>query len=383
MAASPPGTSSRPRGSIVTRLLLAFLVVSVLPTATFALLAIQEGMPGGTAEVEGGGEAGGRGGEAGEDGGEAGGVAEGEAGEQLLGVPIATIELVVAGSTLALGILMALYVGRTIVRPIRELERGMQRVEAGDLETRVGMPSNDEIGRLGMAFDRMVVGLRREALIRDLFGQYVTPELARLAIEQEGHLEGQVVECSILFADIRGFTSLAESLPAHRLLDTLNRYLARMLQEVSAEGGIVNKFGGDSILAIFGSPLNPAADHAARAVRCALRMRDALGAFNQAQAAAGLPEIRAGFGVATGEVIAGNVGSERKVEYTVIGDAVNLAARLQELSRDLGEPILVAGPTAERARDSVVLEPAGVHDIRGRSGRVEVFAARAARGSGG
>jgi len=358
----------RPRGSIVTRLVLAFLIVSVLPTGTFALLALQEGQfaAPGHAETE-----------AGEAGGE-GAVDEVPGGEELLGIPIATLELAVAVSTLGLGLVMALYVGRTIVRPIRTLERAMERVEAGDLDTRVGMPSNDEIGRLGMAFDRMLVGLRREALIRDLFGQYVTPELARLAIEREGHLEGQVVECSILFADIRGFTALAEALPAHRLLETLNRYLARMLQEVAAEGGIVNKFGGDSILAIFGSPLNPAVDHAARAVRCAIRMREALDEVNREQAGGGLPEIRAGFGVATGEVVAGNIGSDRKIEYTVIGDSVNLAARLQELSRDLGEPILVAGSTAARAAGAAILEPIGVHGIRGRSEPVEIFAARAA-----
>ncbi len=371
------------RWSIVTRLLIAFLVVSVVPIALLAILSLQEresvgesvagSQPSG--HVEGSGETGT---ETGAEGGNEGGTApsQGSGGDSLGGVPIATIELGIAAASLGLSALMAVYIARTIVRPIRSLEASMARTEAGDLEATAPVESSDEIGHLAAAFNRMMVGLRREALIRDLFGQYVTPELAQLAIEREGHLEGQEVECSILFADIRGFTSLAEVLPAHRLMQTLNSYLACMLQEVAAEGGIVNKFGGDSILAIFGSPLNPAPDHAARAVRAAIRMRDALASFNRSQMAEHLPEIHVGFGVATGPVVAGNLGSERKIEYTVIGDPVNLAARLQELSRDIGQPILVADATAQRARNVARLEPIGHRTIRGRVEPVDVYAAQ-------
>jgi adenylate cyclase len=350
------------RGSIVVRLLVAFLIVSILPTIVFATLALREQATGAHVDVhtESGEEA-------------------GPATDELLGISVTTVELGVAAGSLVLGVIMALWIARTIVRPIRALQLAMGRVEAGDLSAEVDAGegfSNDEIGRLSAAFDRMIISLRREALIRDLFDQYVSPEVARLAIEREGHLDGELVECSMLFADIRGFTALAEVLPAHRLLQALNGYLGRMLREVSAEGGIVNKFGGDSLLAIFGSPLNPAPDHAARAVRAAIRMRDALDDVNRDEQALGLPAIHAGFGVATGEVIAGNVGSERKIEYTVIGDAVNLAARLQELSRDLGEPILVSGDTASRATAQIRLEPLGSRHIRGRTEPVEVFAAR-------
>ena len=251
----------------------------------------------------------------------------------------------------------------------------MHAVESGDLGATAPVHSNDEIGHLASAFNRMVVGLRRESLIRDLFGQYVTPEVAQTAIEHEGHLDAEVVECSIVFADIRGFTALAEVMPAHRLIQTLNGFLSTVLAEVAREGGIVNKFGGDSVLAVFGSPLNPAPDHPARAVRAALRMRDALSAFNRSQAAAGLPDIRAGFGVATGEVVAGNIGSESKIEYTVIGDPVNLAARLEELTRELGEDILITGPTAERATGIAGFRSLGDHEIRGRAEPIAVFAA--------
>jgi adenylate cyclase len=120
-------------------------------------------------------------------------------------------------------------------------------------------------------------------------------------------------------------------------MGTLNRYVERMLVVVENEGGIVNKFGGDSLLAIFGSPLNPGPDHAERAVRASLGMRVALAEFNRDQVEAEMPELHVGFGLATGELVAGNVGSDRKLEYTVIGEPVNLAARLQELTTELGD----------------------------------------------
>lgn len=250
----------------------------------------------------------------------------------------------------------------------------MHRVETGDLDAVADVATDDEIGHLAAAFNRMTGGLRREAMVRDLFGQYVSPEVARLAIERHGELEAQVVECSVLFVDIRRFTALAEVLPPARLIGTLNRYFERMLAEVEAEGGIVNKFGGDSLLAVFGSPLNPMADHAQRAVRAALRMREALVEFNREQAASEMPQLRVGFGLATGELVAGNVGSNRKLEYTVIGDPVNLAARLQELTTSMGSEVLMSARTAELAKGVAELRSLGEVEVRGRAEPVEVFA---------
>jgi adenylate cyclase len=146
-----------------------------------------------------------------------------------------------------------------------------------------------------------------------------------------------------------------------------------MLAAVEAQGGIVNKFGGDSLLAVFGSPLNPSPDHARRAVQAALEMRQALKEFNAEQLQAELPEVRVGFGIASGELVAGNVGSSRKLEYTVIGDPVNLAARLQELTTDLGADILISAETARLAEGVHRLRPLGEIEIRGRAQGVRVF----------
>jgi adenylate cyclase len=258
----------------------------------------------------------------------------------------------------------------------------MQVVETGNLDAAATVTTDDEIAHLAAAFNRMVAGLKREAMVRDLFGQYVSPEVARLAIEQQGRLEAQVTDCTVLFVDIRRFTSLAEVLPPARLIGVLNRYFERMLPVVEAEGGMVNKFGGDSLLAVFGSPLNPTPDHAERGVRAALQMRVALAEFNVEQVASEMPELKVGFGLATGELVAGNIGSSRKREYTVIGDPVNLAARLQELTSELGADVLMNATTARRASEVARFRSLGMIEIRGRAEPVEVFSAEETSRSG-
>jgi adenylate cyclase len=350
------------RSSILARLLAAFIAVSLLPIIVLAALSLQEAAADPEAHAEGN--------EATETGSDHG---------TLAGIPIEFVELGVAGVSLVLSVGAALYIGRTIVRPLRALEESMDRVEAGELETTAPVASDDEIGHLTRAFNRMVAGLRREARVRDLFGQYVSPEVARMAIEHEGGLDGQVVVCTVLFVDIRRFTGLAEVLPPARLIGTLNRYFERMLAVVEMEGGIVNKFGGDSLLAVFGSPLNPSDNHAERAVRAALRMREALAEFNREQAASEMPELKVGFGIASGELVAGNIGSARKVEYTVIGDPVNLAARLQELTAELGTDVLMSATTAQGAGEVATLRSVGTIEVRGRAEPVEVFTAEELR----
>jgi adenylate cyclase len=335
------------RRSIVVRLLVAFLVVSLLPISVFAFLSTREGSEG-----------------------------EEHAAETIAGVSIATIELAVAGASLVLSVLIALSLGRTLVRPIRGLQESMRRVQGGDLRTRAEVRSEDEIGRLTASFNSMVEGLEREALISDLLGQYLSPELAELAIEQRGRLDGQLVTCTALFADIRNFTGLTEALPPEMLLEMLNRYFARVSGAIVSEGGLVNKFGGDSVLAVFGTPLNPDPDHACSAVRAGLSILRELEEFNRDQAASRLPEVMVGIGVATGQVVAGNVGGRSKLEYTVIGDAVNVASRLQALTKELGESMLVSASTAQASSQMCRVTALADVDVRGKAEPVSVFRAQ-------
>ena len=345
------------RGRIAVRLLAAFLIVSILPISILGYLSWRES--GGSSEE--------------------GSTEEAHSAEEIFGMSTATVELAVAAAALLLSIGMALLVARTLVGPLRRLQASMRQVEHGDLNVTSGVTSSDELGQLAMSFDHMVEGLRREALVRDLFGQYVTPALAKAAIEHRADLDGQLVTCTVLFVDIRNFTGIAEALPATRLLKILNEYFGRMSAVIVDENGFVNKFGGDSLLAVFGTPLNPDPDHAECGVLAALRMEQALTEFNREQKDAWLPQIIVGIGIATGDVVAGNVGSETKLEYTVIGDAVNVASRLQAMTKDLDVHILADGETARAATRFAHFTSVGELAVRGKARPVEVFAVSGAR----
>jgi adenylate cyclase len=337
---------------IVARLVVAFLLVSLLPIATLAGVAVYESREPAAAHVEG---------------------EEADSGEPtILGIRTDVLELSVAAFGLAAAVLVALVTGRTVVRPLRDLEQTIAKVDAGETTARAAVTGEDELGRLAASFNRMLTSLEREAVIRDLFGQYVTPELADAAIDDPSRLEGQLVTSTVLFADIRDFTGLSESVPASELLAVLNRYFDRMARVIVDAGGFVNKLGGDSVLAVFGSPLNPDKDHAAEAIRAALEMERTLAEFNEEQRRAFLPEIMIGIGIASGDVVAGNVGSRAKLEYTVIGDAVNVASRLQDLTKELAVPVLLSAETARLAGDAARFADVGDVDVRGKSRPVRV-----------
>ena len=255
---------------------------------------------------------------------------------------IANLEIAlifVAGLSILAGLLLVSLMSHGLTNPLKRLSAAMQRVEQRDFEVRVPITTNDEIGYLSEGFNIMAAGLQQGELLRNLLNVYVSPEVAREAIEHGTQLGGTLVECSVLFSDIRNFTGLSESLPPTQLIELLNRYMSAMVEVVIAHGGIVNKFGGDSLLAVFGTPLNPIEFHAAAAIRSGLEMHAALDRFNDIQRLIAAIELHIGIGIATGPVIAGNVGGQGRIEYTVIGDTVNLAARLQSLTKETGQPI--------------------------------------------
>lgn len=291
---------------------------------------------------------------------------------QNLYIAVGVISLIAAGA----GIALAVLVSHSIVDPLQRLQDAMGRVARNDLNVHLLADSNDELGYVSQGFNEMVAGLRRAEVMRNLLNLYVSPEVAREAIEHGTKLGGQLVECTVLFSDIRGFTSLSEQMPPEQLIDLLNRYMGRMVEVVIANGGLVNKFGGDSLLAVFGSPLNPSGEHAAQAVRAALHMQKSLKGFNAEQVARSQPQLEIGIGLASGPVVVGNVGGEGRIEYTVIGDTVNLAARLQDLTKQLGRSILASALTVEQAARLMpfAVEPMTPLEVRGKAEAVKVFA---------
>ena len=290
-----------------------------------------------------------------------------------------TSELFILGFSLLISVGMAIFVTRGITDPLHRLEKAMDQVADNDLNAHAPVHANDELGAVTDGFNQMVAGLRQGERVRTLLNLYVTPEVARQAVEHGAQLGGQMVECSVLFADIRNFTGLSERLEPGALIETLNRYMTVMVAAIVSQGGMVNKFGGDSLLAVFGTPLNPAADHAARAAQAARAMLSALADFNQSQAQADRPTLAIGVGVASGPVVAGNVGGAERLEYTVIGDTVNLAARLQDKTKETGFPILLHGETFRQASVSIALlaERLPEMTVRGKQEAVEVYGLKA------
>ena len=279
--------------------------------------------------------------------------------------------------TFAINVLLILLTTRSLLRPLRRLTDAMKIVATGDLTPRLLIDSNDELGDLGYRFNGMLAELEQSQRMRDLFGRYVSKEVADQVLKNGADLGGENVPATVLFADIRDFTTLTESLPPQQVVDILNRYYTRMVDAIVEHGGWVNKFGGDSLLAVFGAPIRQS-DHALRAVNAAWAMNRALAEFNAEQLAMGLKPIAIGIGISSGEMVAGNVGGKERLEYTVIGDPVNLAARLESLTKEWKTAVLISeqtnnllanSTTQTRARDEVTVkgktQPTLVYELRG------------------
>jgi adenylate cyclase len=203
-------------------------------------------------------------------------------------------------------------------------------------------------------------------------GKYMTESVLEHLLDGKVALGGESIEVTVLFTDIRGFTSISERMEPQALVALLNEYFSEMVAIVMQEDGVVDKYIGDAIMAVFGAPV-PRPDDALRAVRAAARMREALAHLNARLEQRGVEPLRTGIGVHTGEVIAGNIGSERRMEYTIIGDAVNLASRLETSTKELGVDVLVSRETYERTQDAIVARPVREIVVKGRTQPVMTY----------
>jgi len=296
---------------------------------------------------------------------------------------LAAVRNTIVGASL-LGALAALILGvivaRRVAGPITALTETAARVQAGDLSVALPVRSRDEVGRLTRAFNEMIEGLRQRDFIRSTFGRYVSPEVAQqlLASPEAQRLGGEKREVTVLMSDLRGYTRFAELGDAQAVMAVLNEVLARMTDVIIAHGGTINEFIGDAIFAIFGAPLaHP--DHAERAAAAAIAMQRAMADVNEAHTLRGLPRFEMGVGINTGEAVVGNIGSEQRAKYAVVGAAVNLAARVEGCT--VGGQIFLSPHTYARVRDLVevgepfpvevkgVAEPLLLYELRAISGR--------------
>jgi adenylate cyclase len=267
----------------------------------------------------------------------------------------------------------AILLTRDIGGLVARLVNALQEVEQGKLNTRMEIVSTDEFADLYAGFNRMTTGLQERQRLQDAFGRFVSRELAERARRGEMELGGGSVNATILFADIRGFTDLSDRLKAQEIVDLLNGYFTAVEPQINAHGGWINKFGGDSLLAVFGAPL-PQADHANRAVLAALAIRKALVAFNDVQEKSGRESVRIGVGIHSGWLVAGNVGSPNRMEYTVIGDAVNIAARIQALNKKLGTDILISAEVHQAIDRDIAVREMPPCEVQGKSMPLRIYA---------
>jgi len=278
-----------------------------------------------------------------------------------LDVPI----LVVSLAALLLGLPTMILTSRSISDPLGDVVDAMAEVEHGRIGTYVGVYERSQIGRLQAGFNRMVAGLAERDRLRDLFGRHVGTDVAQRAIREGASLSGDVVVAAVLFIDLVGSTQLAESRAPQEVADVLNDFFRIVVDAVDAHQGLVNKFAGDAALAVFGAPLRsgePASAALATARTLGTQLRR-------------LP-IDFGIGVSAGRVFAGNIGAENRYEYTVIGDAVNEAARLADLAKTSERRILCSAAAVDRAGEAERARWAQCYStvLRGRSQATHVLA---------
>lgn len=278
----------------------------------------------------------------------------------------------VAGAVaLGFAVLLGAVLTRELTGPVRDLVAATSRVAGGDLAARVPVRSGDELGRLASAFNTMTEGLELKERYRGVLDKVVSPEVAQELLRSDILLGGETREVTTLFVDISSFTAMTEGMEPQRVVAFVNDIMSRLGTVVEAHGGVVDKYLGDGLMALFGAPVGRG-DDATRAVRAALDMQRAMTALDAPRAARGEPPVRVAVGIHTGPVVAGNIGSPNRLNYTAVGESVNLAARLCQGAG--AGVILVTHEVRTRARGEFAFECVGERAFKGFSRAVEVFA---------
>ena len=270
------------------------------------------------------------------------------------------ITIVVTALAAALGLLFAILVSGGITRPVRLLLEGTREVEAGHLDRSIEVITRDEIGQLSTAFNRMIEQLRHKERIRETFGRYVDPRVVEGLINQPklAAAEGQRRVMTIMFCDMKGFTTLSEGMTPQGLVKVMNRYLSTMSEPIRRHGGVIDKYIGDAIMAYWGPPFVEETDEGQFACLAASEMIKRIAPLREEVTellgVRVIPtECDVRIGVATGEALVGSIGSEIMMNYTVMGDTVNLAARLEAANKFYGSRSLIAAATIAKTDDTI------------------------------
>lgn len=286
---------------------------------------------------------------------------------------IQTTNFLITGIFLCVAILLAWLFSRSLSKPITRLAEGTKAIAEGNYHVDFAVKNKDEIGVLGRAFTDMAAGLAERDRIKTTFGKFVNKEIAEQALHSEMNLGGQDFNAAIFFSDIRGFTAMSEQLSPSAVVEFLNDYMTRMVACVDATHGIVDKFIGDAIMALWGVP-RPVGNSVENAINGALLMRSALLDFNKNRGGPGKPLIKIGCGINYGHVVAGQIGSPQRMEYTVIGDAVNLASRIEALNKPFRTDILISEACRAEVGEIFDLVPMQKFMVKGKTAPQQIYA---------
>jgi adenylate cyclase len=276
------------------------------------------------------------------------------------------------GAVLVVVLGFALRFASRVGNAVRGISDAAEEVKVGKYVNAPTIRTGDELESLAEHFNAMVQGLKERDRLKETFGRYVTRQVAEHLMKGNLKLGGELVPVTVLFSDIRSFTAISERMEPPALLDFLNEYFSGMVESVLNHQGVVDKFIGDAIMAVFGAPV-PQPDDALQAVKAALEMQARLAKINENFRARGLPEIRTGIGLHSGQVVAGNMGHVERMEYTVIGDAVNLASRLESMTKELKCDVILSEDLYKQVEADIVAEPLQRIKVKGREQDVMVY----------
>jgi class 3 adenylate cyclase len=279
----------------------------------------------------------------------------------------ATMDVV---ATIVGTLFMVFWINHALSRPVARLDLGMRQVAKGDYQVRLPVTSDDEMGHAAGRFNEMVEGLSEREYLRDTFGKYVSKSVATAILDNRdraGRIADTTAEATLMFTDIEGFTGLSERLAPAEVAAILNAYLGAVVPVIQRHGGVVNSFIGDGLFASFNLPL-PCENHAAAAIAAAIEIQRVLdeGPF------AGHVALRTRIGINTGTVIGVTIGTENRLNYTLLGDAVNVASRVEQLNKRFHTRILATESTV-RAASTTDCERLGVIDVRGHEDNIVVY----------
>ena len=354
----PEGDLSEVKGvfklSVKARLLVVFLMISLIPLTLLGVSAYCRALALQTA-----------------------GAAEGA---QIISSLLLQILFIVAVG-LVISVTLSLVVSKSVSTPLKEMETAMKEVEKGNLDVRIKIVSNDEIGAVGEGFGRMIKGLKESEAMKETFGKYISQEIRDEILSGRVSLDGEMTRATMLFSDLRDFTPFVESTHPKQVVSIMNQYFSEMAEAIKRNNGLILQYVGDEIEAVFGAPV-PHDDHPDMAANAALEMKRRLVHLNERLKTQGVAPFRHGIGIHSGAVLAGIIGSKERSSYALVGDTVNLASRIQGLTKEFACDIILSQTTHDLVAGTYIMEPLRAVKVKGKSQEILTYKLLSHNGSG-